>query len=46
MRVPLELAFEYVVVSHGRPIHDCAAYDEALELPPFTGVGPAADSDT
>jgi len=31
----LELPFEHVVVSHGEPVHDRAAYERALELPPW-----------
>jgi glyoxylase-like metal-dependent hydrolase (beta-lactamase superfamily II) len=33
----LELPFEHVIVSHGEPVHDRAAYELALELPPWTG---------
>jgi hypothetical protein len=33
----LELPFEHVIVSHGEPVHDRAAYDRALEIAPFTG---------
>jgi glyoxylase-like metal-dependent hydrolase (beta-lactamase superfamily II) len=33
----LELPFELVVVSHGEPVHDRAAYERALELPPWSG---------
>jgi hypothetical protein len=32
----LELPFEHVIVSHGEPVHDRAAYERALELPPWT----------
>jgi hypothetical protein len=32
----LELPFEHVVVSHGEPVHDRAAFEGALELPPFS----------
>jgi hypothetical protein len=35
LRALLELPFERVIVSHGEPIHDRAAYERALELPPF-----------
>lgn len=31
----LELPFEHVVISHGAPLHDRAAFERALELPPF-----------
>jgi hypothetical protein len=33
----LELPFEHVIVSHGEPVHDRAAYELALELPPWSG---------
>ena len=33
----LELPFERVIVSHGEPVHDRAAYERALELPPWEG---------
>ena len=32
-RALLELPFEHVIVSHGEPVHDRAAYERALELP-------------
>jgi hypothetical protein len=35
LRALLELPFEHVVVSHGEPVHDRAAFERALELPPF-----------
>jgi glyoxylase-like metal-dependent hydrolase (beta-lactamase superfamily II) len=35
LRALLELPFEHVIVSHGEPIHDRAAYERALELPPW-----------
>ena len=35
LRAMLELPFEYVVVSHGEPVHDRAAFERALELPAF-----------
>ena len=35
MRVLLELPFEKVIVSHGEPVHDRAAFELALELKPF-----------
>jgi hypothetical protein len=31
----LDLPFEHVIVAHGRPVHDRAAFERALELPPF-----------
>jgi hypothetical protein len=33
----LELPFEHVIVSHGEPVHDRAAYERALEAPPWGG---------
>jgi hypothetical protein len=35
LRQLLELPFEHVIVSHGEPVHDRAAFEQALELPPF-----------
>jgi hypothetical protein len=37
LRALLELPFEHVIVSHGEPVHDRAAYERALELPPYSG---------
>jgi glyoxylase-like metal-dependent hydrolase (beta-lactamase superfamily II) len=37
LRALLELPFEFVLVSHGEPVHDRAAYERALELPPWAG---------
>jgi hypothetical protein len=37
LRKLLELPFEHVIVSHGRPVHDRAAYERALELPAWGG---------
>jgi hypothetical protein len=37
LRVLLELPFERVIVSHGEPVHDRAAFERALGLPPWTG---------
>ena len=37
LRALLELPFEHVIVSHGEPVHDRAAYERALELEPYTG---------
>ena len=33
LRQLLELPFERVIVSHGEPVHDRAAFERALELP-------------
>jgi hypothetical protein len=35
LRALLELPFEHVIVSHGEPLHDRAAYERALELAPW-----------
>jgi hypothetical protein len=35
LRGLLELPFEHVIVSHGEPVHDRAAFERALELPPY-----------
>jgi hypothetical protein len=35
LRALLELPFEHVIVSHGEPVHDRAAYERALDLPPW-----------
>jgi glyoxylase-like metal-dependent hydrolase (beta-lactamase superfamily II) len=35
LRELLELPFERVIVSHGEPVHDRAAYERALELPAY-----------
>jgi hypothetical protein len=35
LRALLELPFQHVIVSHGEPVHDRAAYERALELPPW-----------
>ena len=35
LRAMLELPFERVIVSHGEPVHDRAAFERALELPAF-----------
>jgi hypothetical protein len=37
LRALLELPFEHVIVSHGEPVHDRAAYERALELPAWAG---------
>ena len=36
LRALLELPFERVIVSHGEPVHDRAAFERALELPPWS----------
>ena len=36
-RAMLELPFEHVIVSHGEPVHDRAAFERALERAPWTG---------
>jgi hypothetical protein len=33
----LDLPFEHVIVAHGEPVHDRAAFERALELPPWVG---------
>src|SRR4051794_3499169 len=35
LRALLELPFEQVIVPHGEPVHDRAAFERALELPPW-----------
>ena len=35
LRALLDLPFERVIVSHGEPVHDRAAYERALTLPPW-----------
>jgi glyoxylase-like metal-dependent hydrolase (beta-lactamase superfamily II) len=37
LRALLELPFEHVIVAHGEPLHDRAAYERALRLPPWRG---------
>jgi hypothetical protein len=37
LRRLLELPFERVIVSHGAPVHDRAAFERALELEPWSG---------
>jgi hypothetical protein len=37
LRALLELPFEHVIVSHGEPLHDRAAYEEALDRDPWRG---------
>jgi hypothetical protein len=36
LRALLELPFEHVIVAHGDSVHDRAAYERALELPPYS----------
>jgi len=38
LRKLLELPFERVIISHGEPVHDRAAYQRALEQLPWTGA--------
>jgi glyoxylase-like metal-dependent hydrolase (beta-lactamase superfamily II) len=35
LRRLLDLPFEHVIVSHGEPVHDRAAFERALERPPY-----------
>jgi Ankyrin repeats (many copies) len=35
LRALLELPFERVIISHGEPVHDRAAFERALQLPPW-----------
>ena len=37
LRELLDLPFEHVIVSHGEPVHDRAAFEKALERPPWAG---------
>jgi hypothetical protein len=37
LRAMLDLPFERLVVSHGEPLHDRAAFERALELEPWRG---------
>ena len=37
LRALLELPFEHVIVAHGEPVHDRAAFERALELSPWGG---------
>jgi hypothetical protein len=39
LRALLELPFERVIVSHGEPVHDRAAFERALDLPTWAGAG-------
>ena len=46
LRELLDLPFEHVIISHGEPVHDRAAFERALELPPYMGeMEPAAGAD-
>jgi RimJ/RimL family protein N-acetyltransferase len=42
LRRMLELPFEHVIVSHGEPVHDRAAFERALERPPYSEEEAAA----
>jgi glyoxylase-like metal-dependent hydrolase (beta-lactamase superfamily II) len=37
LRALLELPFEHVIVAHGEPVHDRAAFEQALERPTWNG---------
>ena len=37
LRELLELPIEHVIVSHGEPVHDREAFEQALERPPWAG---------
>jgi len=37
LRALLELPFEQVIVSHGEPVHNRAAFERALEIAPWKG---------
>jgi hypothetical protein len=37
LRAMLDLPFEHVVVAHGDPVHDRAAFERALARPPYFG---------
>jgi len=37
LRALRDLRFEIVIVSHGEPVHDRAAYEQSLERPPWQG---------
>ena len=36
LRSMLEFPFEHVIISHGEPLHDRAAFERALDLPPWS----------
>jgi hypothetical protein len=38
LRALLDLPFEHVIVSHGEPVHDRAAFERALTLEPWSDV--------
>jgi glyoxylase-like metal-dependent hydrolase (beta-lactamase superfamily II) len=40
LRALLALPFERVIISHGEPVHDRAAFERALELPPWAAEHP------
>lgn len=37
LRAFLDLPFEQIIVSHGEPVHDRAAFEQALESTPWSG---------
>ena len=37
LRAILDLPFEQVIISHGKPVHSRAAFERALALPPWEG---------
>ena len=39
LRALHDLPFEHVIVAHGEPVHDRAAYERALTMPPWSGGG-------
>jgi glyoxylase-like metal-dependent hydrolase (beta-lactamase superfamily II) len=43
LRALLELPFEHVIVSHGDPVHDRAAFERALGLAPWRGGDPGSE---
>jgi hypothetical protein len=43
LRSMLELPFECVIVSHGEPVHERAAFERALELPPWPDPGSSGE---
>jgi hypothetical protein len=38
LRALLDLPFEHVIVAHGEPVHERAAFERALELPPYSSA--------
>ena len=43
LRALLELPFERAIVSHGEPVHDRAAFERALGLPPVARGDPGSE---